>query len=59
MSTGISNTDRQTDRQTHTYTHTYMQTHIHANTHTELEITVGNRPFSDYFQGFGQANSIC
>ena len=27
--------------------------------HAELEITVGHRPFSDHFQGFGQANPIC
>ena len=27
--------------------------------HTELKMTVGNRPFSDQFQGFGRANPIC
>ena len=25
----------------------------------ELEITVGHRPFSNHFQGFGQANPFC
>ena len=26
---------------------------------TELEVTVGHWSFSDHFQGFGQANTIC